>query len=62
MGKTKIVLLGTQKIYKDKKKSSTVSVTVLGMYKSCNDRLINILSDVVTLHISRHTRSNREDE
>lgn len=48
MSKTKIVLLGTQKIYKDKKKSSTVSVTVLGMYKSCNSRLINTLSDVVT--------------
>lgn len=47
MSKLKIVLLSTQKIYKDKKKSSTVSVTVLGMYKSCNDRLINILSEIV---------------
>ena len=48
MSKTKIVLLSTQKIYKDKEKSSTVSVTVLGMYKSYNDRLTNNLSDVVT--------------
>ena len=48
MSKTKIVLLGIQKIYKDKEKSSDVSVTVIGMYKSYNDRLTNNLSDVVT--------------
>lgn len=48
MGKTKIVLLSIQKLFKDKEKSSDVSVTVLGMYKSFNDRLINILSNVVT--------------
>ena len=48
MGKTKIVLLGIQKIYKDKQKSSTVKVTVLGTFKSFNNRLANTLSDVVT--------------
>ena len=48
MSKTKIVLLGIQKIYKDKQKSSIVEVTVLGTYRSFNDRLATTLSDVVT--------------
>ena len=48
MGKTKIVLLSIQKLFKDKEKSSDVTVTVIGMYKSYNDRLTNNLSDVVT--------------
>ena len=48
MSKTKIVLLGVQKVYKNKQESSIIEVTVLGTYKSFNDRLINTLSDVVT--------------
>lgn len=48
MGKSKIVLLGIQKIYKDKEKSSIVEIVPLGVYRSCNDRLINALSTAIT--------------
>lgn len=47
MSKLKIVLLGIQKIYKDKQKSSTVEVIPLGIYKKCNERLTTSLFNII---------------